>query len=276
MDSLDRACGELAEMALGAPGFQEFNQQLFAYLQGVIGFDTAASSWTQAWNRPPDIASLGYPHSKIDSDFVRYMNGLMPQELEQFTGANMAVDLEVISVARRHSLAVYRELLHPNGVSSFVTNLWHSRSGVLGIHFGREGHVTPFDDAAGHAFARLLPVIRIGMALVGAEEATKIGLAQSEWWAVAWGLSERERETVRLVARGFRNGEVAQMLRVSPNTVRNHLASVFRKAEVSTRAELLFVMNATQSVATATLKQKDSPERSWRAFLQASSPTLVR
>jgi DNA-binding CsgD family transcriptional regulator len=260
-------------MALGAPSFQAFNQELFACLAHVIGFDTAAASWTQGANSPPDLASLGYPQSQIQSDFVRYMNGLMPHELARFTGPDMAVDLDVISVGRRSSLAVYRELLAPHGVSSFVTNLWHSRSGVLGIHFGREGHVTPFEQRAQDAFARLLPVVRIGMALVGAEEATTRSLVQTESWAADWCLSERERDTVRLVARGFRNGEVAQMLRVSPNTVRNHLASVFRKAEVSTRAELLFAMNASQSSGTRHVKPRDAPERSWRAFLEAGEQT---
>jgi DNA-binding CsgD family transcriptional regulator len=42
----------------------------------------------------------------------------------------------------------------------------------------------------------------------------------------------------RLVALGFTNREIALACGTSPHTVRNQLAAIFRKAEVTTRAEL--------------------------------------
>ena len=44
--------------------------------------------------------------------------------------------------------------------------------------------------------------------------------------------------------RGLVNREIAAILTVSPNTVRNHLVAVFRKMNVSTRAELVFVASS--------------------------------
>lgn len=51
-------------------------------------------------------------------------------------------------------------------------------------------------------------------------------------------LSPRELEVVRMVAAGMTNGEIAQSLRLSQNTVKNHIARVFDKLGVNNRAEL--------------------------------------
>ena len=51
-------------------------------------------------------------------------------------------------------------------------------------------------------------------------------------------LSRREREIAELVVLGYTNAEIAVALGTSAYTVRNQLSSVFRKAHVSTRAEL--------------------------------------
>jgi len=49
------------------------------------------------------------------------------------------------------------------------------------------------------------------------------------------GLSEREAEVLRLVAKGLTNAEVARRLYVSPRTVDRHLSSVYRKLGVGSR-----------------------------------------
>jgi DNA-binding NarL/FixJ family response regulator len=49
-------------------------------------------------------------------------------------------------------------------------------------------------------------------------------------------LTEREREVLDLVARGFTNAEIARRLVVSDKTVRNHVSNVFAKLHVSDRA----------------------------------------
>ncbi|NMO04032.1 hypothetical protein HH308_22720 [Gordonia sp. TBRC 11910] len=54
-----------------------------------------------------------------------------------------------------------------------------------------------------------------------------------------WGLSAREAEVLDLLASGLSNRGIAQSLSISPNTVKFHLASVFRKMGVSGRAAAL-------------------------------------
>jgi DNA-binding NarL/FixJ family response regulator len=51
-------------------------------------------------------------------------------------------------------------------------------------------------------------------------------------------LSPREREVLRLIARGYTYKEVARDLTISARTVESHVSSVLRKLQLSTRHEL--------------------------------------
>jgi len=50
------------------------------------------------------------------------------------------------------------------------------------------------------------------------------------------GLTEREAEVLRLLARGLSNKEIGKALYISPITVKNHVAHVYEKTGVATRA----------------------------------------
>jgi DNA-binding NarL/FixJ family response regulator len=58
-------------------------------------------------------------------------------------------------------------------------------------------------------------------------------------------LTEREREVLDLLARGFRNKEIAEKLIISERTVKFHVGIIFQKLGVSNRAEA--VSRAIQS-----------------------------
>jgi DNA-binding NarL/FixJ family response regulator len=53
---------------------------------------------------------------------------------------------------------------------------------------------------------------------------------------VLTSLTEREREVLRLLARGMTNKEIAVALTITPNTVKRHLKSLFAKLDVNTRS----------------------------------------
>jgi pimeloyl-ACP methyl ester carboxylesterase/DNA-binding CsgD family transcriptional regulator len=52
-------------------------------------------------------------------------------------------------------------------------------------------------------------------------------------------LTDREAEVLDLVAKGLGNGNIAERLRISDKTVRNHVTNIFWKLGVSTRAEVI-------------------------------------
>ena len=53
------------------------------------------------------------------------------------------------------------------------------------------------------------------------------------------GLTPRELEVLKLVSIGLSNGEIAQELLISPLTAKTHVARLFGKLEVTTRAALV-------------------------------------
>jgi DNA-binding NarL/FixJ family response regulator len=52
------------------------------------------------------------------------------------------------------------------------------------------------------------------------------------------GLTDREREVLRLIARGYLYKEIARRLSISPKTVEHHVSAVLRKLQLSNRHEL--------------------------------------
>jgi DNA-binding NarL/FixJ family response regulator len=63
-------------------------------------------------------------------------------------------------------------------------------------------------------------------------------------------LSSREEEIVQLVAEGLSNREIAQRLRLSDHTVKNHLFRIFDKLGVSSRTELvLYALSSSRRAA---------------------------
>ena len=51
------------------------------------------------------------------------------------------------------------------------------------------------------------------------------------------GLSKREVEVLKLVAKGFTNKDVGKLLHISPKTVAVHLGNVYEKAGCANRTE---------------------------------------
>jgi DNA-binding CsgD family transcriptional regulator len=58
-------------------------------------------------------------------------------------------------------------------------------------------------------------------------------------WSNDFQLTGRERETVRLLMRGFTSKEIAQAMNISPNTVKSFLKLVMAKVGVSNRTGLV-------------------------------------
>ena len=82
-----------------------------------------------------------------------------------------------------------------------------------------------YRDAADHELRRL------GVASTGAHRPARPARSGSR------ALTEREREVARLVVDRRTNSEIAEILFLSPKTVETHMRNIFRKLDVSSRAE---------------------------------------
>jgi len=65
------------------------------------------------------------------------------------------------------------------------------------------------------------------------------------------GLTVRERSVLQLVAAGYANAEIANMLYVAPSTVRKHLEHAYRKLGVSNRMAAAARLRVVPTTATA-------------------------
>jgi DNA-binding NarL/FixJ family response regulator len=75
--------------------------------------------------------------------------------------------------------------------------------------------------------------------LLRTKKATKIDLLNEQNNIVLPSLTKREKTIVHLVSRGAQNKEIAEQLHISPNTVKTHIYSLFRKTSSRNRIELI-------------------------------------
>ena len=66
--------------------------------------------------------------------------------------------------------------------------------------------------------------------------ATLLGLVR-QMQASALQLTSRERQVLRLICRGATDSSIAYTLGLSPHTIRNHVASLYRKLRVKRRSD---------------------------------------
>lgn len=54
-------------------------------------------------------------------------------------------------------------------------------------------------------------------------------------------LTDREKEILNLISKGFTNKEIAKELMISLNTVKAHISSIISKLKVKNRTEAVFI-----------------------------------
>jgi DNA-binding CsgD family transcriptional regulator len=109
-------------------------------------------------------------------------------------------------------------------------------SAVLLFRVRRRG---AFTDAEAATLRRVAPAMALADALHQGLDAAPQRPVPTRLRCEDQRLTARQREIVELVAMGHTNAAIAAALAVSPNTLRNHLAEVFRRLGASNRADVV-------------------------------------
>ena len=82
--------------------------------------------------------------------------------------------------------------------------------------------------------------VAVDAALAGRVAMTAARLQSGEFWPGArFGLTQRESEVLGLMVRGLSNRAIAQRLFIGEETVKSHTQAIYRKLEVSDRAQAI-------------------------------------
>src|SRR5262249_29069289 len=101
------------------------------------------------------------------------------------------------------------------------------------LQLGRSGrHASPIGQDDAEALRHLLPAMSLAEVVLESSRAVSQVCAE---------VSEREREIISFVGLGLTNREIALACGISVHTVHKHLENLFRKLQVSGRAELVQV-----------------------------------
>jgi PAS domain S-box-containing protein len=183
------------------------------------------------------------PHHLQDVDLWLVDSLVVPASLHdvdgRFVHMNAAAERASGSLNAQLLGHHYTELLHPEARESVEAQF--RRALELGVP---TDFATVFIDAGGRlrgVRAQHLP-LQSGDAIVGVlilafevrqPPSEQVGLDPRP------RLTPRQREILELIASGLSTAEVARELTLSPETVRNHLRSVFRELRAHTRVEAI-------------------------------------
>ena len=135
--------------------------------------------------------------------------------------------------------AMRRMLRESPGVKVLVLTTYDTEEDIFqAIEAGAVGYM--LKDASWEEIFEAVRAAHRGDSLIHPRVASRLlgRFAQlSRQAAPTYGLSDRELEVLRLIAKGASNKMIAGSLHISESTAKNHVANVFRKLDVSDRTE---------------------------------------
>ena len=222
----------ILQLSLAAHERESFQREALDFISRSIGFRVGFF----AGSSTPVVSGGGAGYS--DTLMARrssYTAEIEPVKAHALAHGGLAVDTDVLGPGARRT-QYYRDLVQPAGGGHSLLCFLQLRGRPQGmLMLGRESHL-PFSRRDLARMRGMCPVLALAMASYGQDQTMPqrpaTNLAEPR-------LTPREREIGRYLVLGYTNREIAIALDTSPNTVRNQLASLFRKSEVSTRAELV-------------------------------------
>ena len=227
--------GTFAEMLVEVRDPAELWPRMLRHLHHALGFDAGyiAATWGSAMEGRGAVLEHDEPFLK--KNLGRFLAEISPSEVSAYT-ERARNHGEVWPLARQRQLAVFNELLMPTGMRHMLVRVSVRHGNVAGFNLERRGLSRPFSERETRLVDVVTPFLHIVELLTLENQEDRV----TQDFARAHALSKRETEFLNLLVRGLQNAEIAMVTRVSVNTVRNTLARLFDKVDVSTRAELTF------------------------------------
>jgi DNA-binding CsgD family transcriptional regulator len=234
LDPIAKQIGAFAEAAASAGGRAELREQICAHLIRSLRLDAGV-----IWTVPESLDAATTFGCSARSIWERYFNN-RERYAADLLPLFQAVSREGVVNQRRFGrrmferLDFYGEIVRPLGAHSVLTAMLGVRGRGLAImQVARTGRTPEFGDRDAAFLKQMLPVLSLGEALHDESRPAPPLIASAE------ALSARERDIVSYVALGFTNRQIALALGTSPHTVHSQMKNIFRKMDVSTRAELV-------------------------------------
>jgi DNA-binding NarL/FixJ family response regulator len=179
----------------------------------------------------PDIAVVGEAAS--GDDVIARADELMPDVI--------LMDIQMPGV---HGIEATRRILqrHASIGIIVVTMLEDDSSIFAAMRAGARGYILKGADKAD--LVKTIRAVAAGEALFGPAVARRfmhffsdLHNAPGPQPLVFPELTDREREILALMAQGESNARIAELLGLSPKTVKNHISSIFNKLQVADRIQ---------------------------------------
>lgn len=120
----------------------------------------------------------------------------------------------------------------------FLTTFSDNEYIIKALQIGAKGYLIKQDI---ETIAPALKTVMSGQSVFGSEIVTKLPqlmLSKEETDLSPLGIGDREKEVIRLVAKGLSNREIAAALYLSEGTVRNYISTVLEKLSLRDRTQL--------------------------------------
>jgi DNA-binding NarL/FixJ family response regulator len=157
-----------------------------------------------------------------------------------------SVDLVLVDLSRCPDVDTLQRLTRVVPVGRLVLFCWEltPQMSSLGLRLGARGCLAKSLPA---------PVLVDALRRIARGEVVVRGLEETTPAAMVAALSQREAEVLALIASGATNQQVAELVRVSPNTVKSYIRAAYRKIGVDSRsrAVLWAVRNGLTGVVGA-------------------------
>ena len=250
-----RLLSDVAEIGLHAPSAASFERELLVLLTKYLGADGGCTHVTNGRGRTT-IEAIGHRKPKE----LPLVMSLSEIEADELLRRSVRETVRVHPNESRYDqlswFHAYRRIQAISVIGRFVV----ADAFVMGLSLSRS-LLSPFTERDAQTLEALFPIIKVVEEL----QHRRAGSSQANV-ETDFGLGSREAQITELVCKGLQNQEIAQLLGISRNTVRNNLANVFRKVGATTRSELVMICSGVEEWRGLTsladgLKRLDNPAR---------------